>query len=238
MSCSPARVVMWTRWSRSCCAEPPLPDHPQPRVRRHHRRAVAPGQAVVGRDLPDPCRHAAARPVGPGRPAASAAAQHLHRRVPARPPGLCGIRERRGESGGRPALRPGLRGGAARAPGPAASRRGYWPCSSSLAQRSSRHAQGCQTTAQAATPSGTSASSRLAVSTAASARPASRRTSSARRARRRSACLRHHRRPTTRPLLPAGGSRRPRHQAGRAPTPFPFGVAGPSARLGRRDGQG
>jgi hypothetical protein len=49
----------------------------------------------------------------------------------------------------------------------------------SLAHSANRRAQWCQTSAHAATPSGTSAPSRVAVWTAASAKPARRRTSSA-----------------------------------------------------------
>ena len=60
--------------------------------------------ARAGRALPDPDRYAAARTVRPCRPAAPMAAQHLHRPVPRRPPGLHGAGME--GAGGHPPLRP------------------------------------------------------------------------------------------------------------------------------------
>ena len=150
MSCSPARPATSTRSSRRCSAEqPPLPDHPEPRVRRHRRRAVTPGQAMAGRDLPGPGRHAAARPVDPGRPAAPQPAQRLHCPVPGRPPGVRGARIQ--GPGGHPQLRPGLSFATRRAnnrwtrPGEPLAPRGWclaahWPCGAHRRRDASRTA--------------------------------------------------------------------------------------------------
>ena len=93
------------RSSRSCSAEQtPLSDRAEPRIRGDGSAAVTQGQALAGRALPDPGRHAAARTVRPRRPAAPMAAQHLHRPVPRRPPGLRGARME--EAGGHPPVRP------------------------------------------------------------------------------------------------------------------------------------